>query len=172
MNLFGIRGLGTSDYEVAVDMDGVIAGFEEKVREIFGKPMADIPTRQLWSGISRYDKEVEPFFETLPMMSDAKELINFVDQNFRKWYILTASGYIPKNVDEQKRRWVAKAISPRVDVVVVRKSPEKANYAHPKAILVDDRRKSIDPWIAAGGIGVLHTSAADSIAQLKKIMAS
>ena len=59
---------------------------------------------------------------------------------------------------------------PEVECIVVRKSPDKAQYAHPKAILIDDRMKSIEPWRAAGGIGILHTSAEDTIAQLQSII--
>lgn len=167
MFLNELRGLGSSDYVVSLDMDGVLADFSAKVEEVFGKPIEALDSRTLWSGITRYDKEVEPFFENLPMMNDARELINFVDANFKKWNILSAGGYTPKNVAEQKKRWIAKVISPRVDVIVVQKSNEKANYAGPKNILVDDRMKSIGPWRSAGGIGILHTSAKTSIEELK-----
>lgn len=37
-------------------------------------------------------------------------------------------------------------------------------------ILIDDRRDNIEAWESAGGIGVLHTSGQDSIAQLKDIL--
>lgn len=170
MFLTEIRGLGTAKYVVSIDMDGVLADFDARVREVFGKSVAEIPTRDLWVGISRHDKNVEPFFENLPMMRDAQELIDFVDKNFYKWNILTASGYTPKNVEEQKRKWVAKVISPKVDVLVVRKSPEKARFAAEDAILIDDRMKSIDPWRAAGGIGIFHTSAAQSIKELQEFI--
>ena len=57
------------------------------------------------------------------------------------------------------------------DVVVnlVRKSNDKAAYAAPNHILIDDRSKSIQPWVAAGGIGILHTNAANTIRQLKEV---
>jgi hypothetical protein len=45
----------------------------------------------------------------------------------------------------------------------------KAAYAKPNHILIDDREKSIQPWREAGGIGILHTSAADTISQLQKL---
>lgn len=170
MNLLEIQARGSFALEVAVDMDGVLADFSAKVKEIFGKEKNNIDTKELWSGIAKYDKEVEPFFENIPMMSDAKELINFVDTTFESWYILTASGYTPKNVEEQKRRWVKKTISPLVNVEVVGRSKEKSKFAHSNAILIDDRRVSIEPWVSAGGIGVLHVSAKNTISQLKDII--
>jgi hypothetical protein len=38
------------------------------------------------------------------------------------------------------------------------------------SILVDDRNKSIDPWVEAGGIGVLHKSVPDTIGQLRELI--
>ena len=37
------------------------------------------------------------------------------------------------------------------------------------SILIDDRKKKIDQWIAAGGIGILHTDAASTIEKLKEL---
>lgn len=170
MILKEIKGLGNNEYVVSIDMDGVLADFDSKVKEIFGKSSSQITSQELWVGISRFDKEVEPFFENLPMIADARNLINFVDQTFVEWNILTASGYTPKNVEEQKRKWVAKVISPKVDVIVVRKSDEKAKYASPNSILIDDRMKSIGPWKEAGGIGILHSSASNTIKELQNLI--
>jgi hypothetical protein len=36
-------------------------------------------------------------------------------------------------------------------------------------ILIDDREDTINNWNASGGIGILHTSAANTISQLKKL---
>jgi hypothetical protein len=36
-------------------------------------------------------------------------------------------------------------------------------------VLVDDRIKNVEAWRAAGGIGVLHTSAGDSLLQLSRL---
>jgi len=35
--------------------------------------------------------------------------------------------------------------------------------------LIDDRQKNIDAWVEAGGIGIVHTSAANTIEQLKAL---
>ena len=46
---------------------------------------------------------------------------------------------------------------------------DKAQYASPNAILIDDRSKAIDPWVDMGGIGILHTNTNNTIEQLKQI---
>lgn len=157
-------------YTLAFDSDGVIADFDKKAVEILGgKRIHEVPKGTLWSSIERYDREVEPFFESLELMDGAMRLVDFGRDNFKHVFILTASGYTPKNGAEQKKRWYARMF-PGMQVIVVPKSPDKAAYANSTTILVDDRAKSIDPWVAAGGIGILHTSVDDTIAQLRAFL--
>lgn len=158
-------------WTVAVDLDGVLAGFEQKVEEINGMPFSQIPRGRLWKSIERYDKEEMPFFGSLNKMADADMLFNFVKKNFANFFILTATGHVPRNAAEQKRTWVAKHYGRDVVVKTVTSSSQKAAYANARTILIDDREKSTLPWEAAGGIAILHRNAADTIEQLKKIVA-
>jgi hypothetical protein len=66
-----------------------------------------------------------------------------------------------------KRLWV-KNNMPGVKLTLAQAYLKK-NYAAPNHILIDDRESNIDQWRAAGGIGILHTSASDTIRQLKKL---
>lgn len=157
-------------FYIYTDSDGVVADFEKKVVEINGLPMHKITRGQLWRSVELYDRDVQPFFESLDMMPDAMELLDFIKQNFINHAILTACGYVPKGAAQQKQNWYKKHFDHALVVKTVSKSADKAAFATPNSILIDDRSKSIDPWVRAGGIGVLHTSAADSIAQIKKIV--
>lgn len=157
------------EWVVAVDLDGVCASFESKVAEINKLEFHKIPRGKMWRSIEEYDKNVEPFFESLDLMPDAMQLFNFVKNNFVNHFILTACGNTPKNAAQQKRNWCKRHFG-NIVVKTVQDSHQKAQFATPNSILVDDRLKSIDPWVAAGGIGILHTSAADSIAKLQEIV--
>ena len=42
-------------------------------------------------------------------------------------------------------------------------APEKAKFAGKNHILIDDLEKNITAWEAAGGIGILHKNANDTI---------
>ena len=45
-------------------------------------------------------------------------------------------------------------------------------YIHmpaPNHILIDDRLSNIEQWRSQGGIGILHTSAVNTIQQLKEL---
>ena len=66
-----------------------------------------------------------------------------------------------------KIKWVEQNI-PGTPLLL--KSAElKQLYASSNSILIDDRADNIQRWNEAGGIGILHTSAADSIQQLKDL---
>lgn len=154
-------------YELYIDSDGVIADFDRKAVELLGgKRIHEVPKGTLWAKIGQYNKDVSPFFDSLELMQDAQRLVDFALENFPAVKILTATGFTPADGGEQKIRWYARHF-PGLEVVVVKKSPDKAQYAHPRAILVDDRSKSIDPWLSAGGIGILHTSVDNTIETLK-----
>jgi len=47
-------------------------------------------------------------------------------------------------------------------------SKDKQNYLKDHDILIDDREQNIQRWVEAGGIGILHTSAENTIRQLQK----
>jgi hypothetical protein len=156
-------------WAVAIDLDGTLCNFEKKVSEINNMEFDKIPKRKIWTSISEYDKNVQPFFESLELLPDAMQLFNFVKNNFINYYILSASGRTPKNAAEQKRNWCKKHLG-HVVVKIVQSSEQKSQYATPNSILIDDREKSIKPWVDAGGIGILHVNSAQSISKLKEII--
>jgi hypothetical protein len=84
--------------------------------------------------------------------------------------ILSATGHV-HTAPTEKREWVKRhlGITAAATAILVSSAADKARYATPGSILIDDRAKAIDPWIAAGGIGILHTSAEDTIAKLKEM---
>lgn len=162
------------DYKIYVDLDGVMADFVGGVRKLLNGDYseeqyeADSKYRnKMWKALGEYQKQGGEFFYELGPMADASTLWSYVARYNPE--VLTAAGNPEYNADQQKRRWVSENIGPNVKVNVTRKSRDKAQYADKNHILIDDKEKSINPWIAAGGIGILHTSAEDTIAQLKKL---
>lgn len=161
------------DFDVYLDSDGVLADFSAYCLKHYGKLPEGLTEKgekaKFWSWVTHHNNTVEPFFRSLPKMADADALVEFCRNNFRSVKVLTARGNTPTDGEEQKIGWYEEHF-PGLECIVVRKSPDKAEYAHERSILIDDRNKSIDPWVEAGGIGVLHTSAKSTILTLKQIV--
>lgn len=157
-------------YMVYVDLDGVLADFAGAVEQRFGEPMESINRKKMWTSIKHYNENVAPWFYSLSEMDGAQTLWGFVTSNFKKVEILTASGSTPRDAPGQKRKWVGEHLGWDIKVNVVGAAGEKAAFAKPNTILIDDRRQSIDPFIREGGIGILHTSADSTIRALKVMM--
>jgi len=118
-----------------------------------------------------YIKHVD-FYNRLDWMPDGKVLWEYVSKH--EPVILTG---LPHGdwAAPQKRRWVAREIGPNVPVLTGM-ARDKAKLAMKflgrdnleGSILVDDRPKHQKEWENSGGIWITHTSAVNSIAELKK----
>lgn len=144
-----------------LDLDGVLADFDRGVKAVTGKRPEDLSMKVMWRELSHHPD----FFGTLEFMHDAQELWTFCAPH--EPVILTGlplGSWAP----EQKRRWVAHMLGPHVRVITCM-ARDKHRHAGPGAVLVDDREKARAPWVAAGGIFILHTNAKNSIAELKTL---
>ena len=70
-------------------------------------------------------------------------------------------------VSEQKQKWLNSRGYTYKPLFVTEKK-FKAKYAHEKAILIDDRPGSVEPFRQAGGRAILHSHPDDTIFALKE----
>ncbi len=163
---------GQKNYKIFCDLDGVLADFVGGISRLLPeysdeKFLSDPKHRkEMWSAINKYSSEGGKVWGELDTMQDAQQLWNYIKKYDVE--ILTATGDPKYGAAQQKHIWVKKNFG-NVKVNIVRMSKEKAQYAAPNHILIDDMPKSINPWVEAGGIGILHTSAASTISELKKL---
>ena len=142
-----------------LDMDGVLANFDKKYRQL--DPSKDDKIR------FRDAVMIHHIFEDLEFMPDTQELLNHV----RKLHginieILTSMGTFDAirgaEAKRQKTVWLNKhGIHYKPNFV--RTKTEKAQYATPESILIDDSVGCISPFISKGGHGILHKHASESI---------
>lgn len=151
-----------ADYKIYCDMDGVLVDFDKGYKELTGKEASfDTPKEEFWAPIQ---KAGAAFWIKLQWMPDGKKLWEFI-----KPYnpdLLSApsrdeSSKIGKFV------WVKRNVPGTK--LILRQAERKQEFATPNSILIDDRADNIQRWKDAGGIGIVHTSAADTIQQLKDL---
>lgn len=174
--------------KIFLDMDGVISDFQphaDKVTamyygEEFKYYMRDFLKHgapqeaqdKFWDAMRRYEEEKgRLFWEELEVIPDAYELIEFIDDLGIDHEILTATGPPEQSAKAQKERWINKHFGHR-KVKTVRRGPDKANFAHAHALLIDDTEYVCKPFEEAGGVAVLHRTSKDTIAEICKILDS
>jgi hypothetical protein len=145
-----------------LDMDGVLANFNKKFQEIESK----LPDHKKFADAV----VIHRIFEDLEFMPDTQELLNHVSKLHTVHIeILTSMGtFDPFRGEEAKRQkmlWLNKNNIP-YKPNFVRTKTEKAQYATPTSILIDDSVGCISPFIRHGGHGILHTNASETISVL------
>ncbi len=156
-------------YKLYVDLDGVLVDFDKGMEQI-GFPRHVVETdrkakAKFWQTVGAMAAKGQPFWGAMDPMADAMQLWNYVKKYSPE--ILSATGHVGNAVAE-KHEWVKHHLG-NVPTHLVKNSKDKAQFATATSILIDDRTKSIEPWLAAGGIGILHVTAAKTIEQLKEL---
>ena len=152
--------------KIFVDMDGVLADF---VRGVEGPKYLNGPLVSEQTYDSRkIELSNKGLFRDLPIMPGMLKLINYIKESGIDWEILTASGSLNRTVvTNDKIYWIRKHVDPKVIITATIKGEDKAAFARPNHVLIDDRKSNIKAWTEAGGVGILHRSAEDTIDQLK-----
>ena len=153
--------------QIYCDMDGVLADFEKGVEDLIGGKFND----------DRWYELPDNFFLTLEPMPDAQRLWDFIGKYDP--FILTAiprasRGPISKRAAMDKARFMKRWFGVSQDKMYPVMRADKMRFAKDGRdgrpnLLIDDQPKNIAQFKSDGGIGVLHTSASNSINQLKKI---
>tara|TARA_Y100000034_G_C6855243_1_gene388565 strand:+ start:375 stop:932 length:558 start_codon:yes stop_codon:yes gene_type:complete len=159
---------------VFVDMDGVLVNFHVGAETIIGRKLpAAGPggpgtiTNDEWKTI----QDIDDFWETLPPEADFRQLWDFV-KRFKPSILSAAPNKWPE-AKVGKLKWLKRHVGkvPGTAYIVKRSSKKKfaKGFRGEPNLLIDDFDKNIKEWEAAGGIGILHRSAAKTIKRLKEL---
>jgi len=149
-------------FDVFLDLDGVFADFNGKIKELTGFEPVDLPKKELWKTVYRQ----HDFFASLALMEGA-ELLWAYFKPFKPIFLTGA----PQGaaMQAQKIEWVKEKFGHEwVTIVLPRK--DKQLHSGPNKLLVDDQERNIEEWVSKGGYGILHKGdAKDTIAQVEEL---
>jgi len=153
-------------YTIYCDMDGVLVDFVKGYKELTGVDTTNYvnSTPEFWQPV---DKQGPAFWASLDWTNDGKQLWSYI-KKYKPNILSSPSRSQTSRVGKQV--WI-KTHLPKTQYREILLYPrhEKQLFAGENKILIDDLAKTINEWNAKGGIGILHTSAADTIKQLKKL---
>jgi hypothetical protein len=158
------EGTEEKSHKIYCDMDGVLVDFEKGYEDLTGQ---NIRGQHVSGGPNFWDpitKAGAQFWIKLPWMADGKQLWEYIKQYTP---VLLSAPSREESSKIGKYVWVKREMPGTK--LILRSAERKQEFATPQSILIDDRKDNIDRWKEAGGIGIYHTSAADTIQQLKKL---
>lgn len=153
---------------VYFDMDGVIADFNTRyIKHSYIK--GNYPSLHDFSKLPKEDKDeikeelfTYEFFRHMPPLRKGLELLKYYQKHYPNVVILSAIGDSSHaaEIELAKREWLKEHVGD-ITAHFVSKTENKFNItklypSFSNHMLIDDREKSVDPWIAKGGIGVLY----------------
>ncbi len=145
------------------DLDGVLGDFDGHAK---AQGKYDDKGKLAWDALDYR------WYATMPVYDGAKALYDAACKlgvtKFLTGPILNEECY------SGKARWIQNFVSERgrfiLNDLIICPSGDKHYLARAGRILIDDRAKNIEEWVAAGGIGVHHTG--DFAETLKKLKAA
>ncbi|KKM82484.1 hypothetical protein LCGC14_1319150 [marine sediment metagenome] len=146
----------TQSFQLFVDMDGVLVGFQAGVQSFLGTTMITVHNRDFWKTLHNSpEEEVKEWWANLEWAPGGKELWNYVSKFHPS--ILSAPDMNKKYreaCEKGKIDWIQRNLRPQPTNIILQRNKEKT--AHKFAILIDDKTKNTVPWEAAGGVAILH----------------
>lgn len=159
--------------QIYCDMDGVLVDLIDGIRQRYG--FKDLSNRNFDSYVDpikpQIDKEHPNLFAELPWTKDGKQLWKYISR-YEPNILSAHTTTWQLNSRKDKLHWIEKNLRPLPKLSHILMRRDKAKYAKTNGvanILIDDWSKNIDEWKAAGGIGIKHTSTANTITELKKL---
>lgn len=149
-------------YIIYCDLDGVLVDFDKGYKDLTGKSPKEVNNdTEFWEPIS---KAGASFWIRLKWMPDGHTLWDYIS----KYHPILLSAPSREESSKIGKRVWKKNNLPNAKMILT-PAKFKQKYSGENRILIDDRVDNIEQWRDRGGIGILHTSAADTIKQLKEL---
>lgn len=152
-----------STIKVYLDMDGVIADFDEGVKLLTGLYPKEQLQQKMWSAIKKNEHQ---FWTYLPAMKDHLKLVKFLQSNFEHLMVLSSPGNGGQETINGKLDWLT---NNGVHIAAIFRK-DKAVYAEPNSLLIDDWSKNIEKWKQANGQTIHYTGWKQAKKELQQLL--
>jgi len=166
-------------YTIYCDMDGVLCDFDQGYKDLTGESTDEANAKgksYFWKLFRESVGENEKdFWANLPPQPGGEDLWKFISP-YNPNILSSPSIDFRLSQDQQldpkfnqaiqgKKEWIDKNLYNVGEKFFV-PAVQKAKFAAPNHILIDDMKKNTDAWEAAGGIAILHKNYATTRATL------
>ena len=151
---------------VFVDMDGVLANFQHHFDNTIDHGGLD---RNSFDDYEHKITGIKDWWLKMPILGDAKELVNYLHKAGVDIHVLSAAPEWQIDGKKQKTAWINKHFDIKAKNIHIVRRVEKKDYAKKGDILIDDYKRNIKEWEAAGGIGILHTKTKHTLDELRNL---
>jgi hypothetical protein len=143
---------------IYIDMDGVVANFDKRFREMFGCSIEDMTDKPVFADFWAR-RCANEFFTHLDAIPEGIEMVDEIYSLGLPCAFLTSTGggFHHYGIARQKSTWLARHFSNAIPVIFCTGTASKAAFAGLRSLLIDDREKVLTAFIGAGGSGVLFT---------------
>ena len=166
------------DYTIYLDIDDTLTNYSERLKSM----IIDDPETGEKRPIKASDTvDNLEFWSSAEWLPGAEEMVNFIKSNFDKVEILSAVPELSKakQAETGERFWNAPILGKEdwlkhnvgdIKTNWTRSGSQKAAFAHPNTILIDDKPENIRAFQKAGGIGILYDNPSNVISQLQALL--
>lgn len=178
----------SEQFIVFCDMDGVMCNFDLQFAQMIGSSPKEFEsqygTPKFWDAIA--DKG-EVFWSSMQKMPDFDQLkagiVKIVNDNNLDLQVLTSTSGnwilknhpreeakdIIRNIEKGKLQWLSNHWS-GLKVNFSGSGRGKGRFAKPNSCLIDDLPKNVESFETAGGKGIIHTSASNTLSDLQLLI--
>ena len=178
----------SESFIVFCDMDGVMCDFDLQFTQMIGLSPKEFEsqygTLKFWNEIANKGELFWSSMEKMPDFNQLKDgIVKIVNDNNLDLQVLTSTSgnwiiknhprdeakEVIRNIEKGKLEWLRNNWS-GLKVNFSGSGGSKAKFAKPNSCLIDDLSKNIESFEAAGGKGIIHTTASKSLNDLQLLI--
>lgn len=178
----------SESFIVFCDMDGVMCDFDLQFTQMIGSSPKEFEsqygTLKFWNEIVNKGELFWSSMEKMPDFNQLKDgIVKIVNDNNLDLQVLTSTSgnwiiknhprdeakEVIRNIEKGKLEWLRNNWS-GLKVNFSGSGGSKAKFAKPNSCLIDDLSKNIESFEAAGGKGIIHTTASKSLNDLQLLI--